>query len=189
MTGTAGPAAGASSAAGAVASAVLQELARRGETLAVAESLTGGLVAGALTGVPGASRTFRGGVTAYATDVKRDVLGVEGPLLDRCGAVDVEVARGMAQGVRRLLCADWGLATTGVAGPEGQDGKPVGLVYVALAGPQPSDADEEPSRGRELHLPGEREDVRAAAALSALELLRSALQRDPPAARASARAG
>ncbi len=110
-------------------------LAVRGETLAVAESLTGGLVAAELTGVPGASKVFRGSVTAYATELKRDVLGVDGTLLDQRGAVDAEVARQMAEGVRGVLGADWGIATTGVAGPDPQDGQPVGTVFVAVAGP------------------------------------------------------
>lgn len=112
-------------------------LAGRGETLAVAESLTGGLVAAQLTAVPGASRSFRGSVTAYATELKRDVLGVDGTLLEERGAVDPEVARQMAGGVRARLGADWGISTTGVAGPEPQDGQPVGTVFMAVAGPGP----------------------------------------------------
>lgn len=116
-------------------SGVLAVLTQRGETLAAAESLTGGLVAAEITAVPGASRAFRGSVTAYATELKRDVLGVNGALLEERGAVDAEVARQMARGVREALGADWGVATTGVAGPEPQDGQPVGTVYVAVAGP------------------------------------------------------
>ncbi|RCG26970.1 nicotinamide-nucleotide amidohydrolase family protein [Streptomyces diacarni] len=114
---------------------MLALLTERGQTLAVAESLTGGLVAAELTAVPGASRAFLGSVTAYAAALKRDVLGVDGALLEERGAVDPEVARQMAQGVRTALGADWGVATTGVAGPEPQDGQPVGTVYVAVAGP------------------------------------------------------
>nr|WP_180218653.1 CinA family protein [Streptomyces albus] len=110
-------------------------LAQRGQTLAVAESLTGGLVAAEITAVPGASRAFVGSVTAYATALKRDVLGVDGALLEERGAVDADVAGQMARGVRTALGADWGVATTGVAGPEPQDGQPVGTVYVAVAGP------------------------------------------------------
>ncbi|MFP3987523.1 CinA family protein [Streptomyces sp. E11-3] len=117
------------------AAEVLELLVGRGETLAVAESLTGGLVAAELTGVAGASKCFRGSVTAYATELKERLLGVDGTLLVERGAVDAEVARQMAQGVRRVLGADWGIATTGVAGPEPQDGQPVGTVYVAVAGP------------------------------------------------------
>lgn len=123
------------SAAEAPARTLLRLLAARGETLAVAESLTGGLVAAEITATPGASKVFRGSVTAYATELKRDVLGVDGTLLDQRGAVDPEVARQMAAGVRTALGADWGLATTGVAGPDAQDGQPVGTVYVAVSGP------------------------------------------------------
>ncbi len=103
-------------------------------TIAVAESLTGGQLAAALTAVPGASAVFRGSITAYATDLKAAVLGVDGLLLDQVGAVHGEVARQMADGVRRVCRADLGLATTGVAGPEPQDGQPVGTVFVAVAG-------------------------------------------------------
>ncbi|WP_369207869.1 CinA family protein [Streptomyces sp. PU-14G] len=117
------------------AGGVLALLTERGQTLAVAESLTGGLVAAELTAVPGASRAFLGSVTAYAAELKRDVLGVDGALLEERGAVHPEVARQMAQGVRRVLGTDWGVATTGVAGPQPQDGQPVGTVYVAVAGP------------------------------------------------------
>lgn len=154
----------------ALAARVLDDLTGRRQTLAAAESLTGGLVAGTLTCVPGASLAFRGGVTAYATDVKRDVLGVDGALLDERGAVDAEVACRMAGGVRRLLRADWGVSTTGVAGPDAQDGKPVGLVHVAVAGPGDGAV-----RARELRLPGGRADVREGAVLGALTLLRDEL--------------
>jgi nicotinamide-nucleotide amidase len=157
----------------AVATWLLAELTERGETMAVAESLTGGLIAGCLSAAPGASRTFRGAVTAYATDVKRDVLGVDGGLLQERGAVDAEVARRMAGGVRRLLRADWGIATTGVAGPDEQDGKPVGLVYVAVSGPGPSSSG--PERVQELRLPGGRASVRNGAVLAGLRLLRAEL--------------
>ncbi|WP_171162749.1 CinA family protein [Streptomyces sp. I05A-00742] len=143
----------------------LAALVARGRTLAVAESLTGGLVAAALTAVPGASRAVRGAVTAYATDVKRDVLGVDARLLAERGAVDPEVARQMAGGVRALLAADWGLATTGVAGPDPQDGKPVGTVFVAAAGPDGTCA------VRELALDGGREPIRTETVRAVLALL------------------
>ncbi|WEO94908.1 CinA family protein [Streptomyces sp. FXJ1.172] len=107
----------------------------RGETLAVAESLTGGLVAAEITAVPGASKVFRGSVTAYATELKHELLGVDAALLARQGAVDPQVAAQMAVGVRKALGADWGIATTGVAGPDPQDGRPVGTVFVAVDGP------------------------------------------------------
>ncbi|MCX4673838.1 CinA family protein [Streptomyces sp. NBC_01433] len=148
-----------------VAARVLRRLVERGETLAVAESLTGGLVAAELTSVPGASQSFRGAVTAYATPLKRDVLGVDGTLLAERGAVDPDVARGMAAGVRRVLGADWGVSTTGVAGPEPQDGKPVGMVYVALSGPFGIE------KVTALRLNGDRADIRRETVRSVLELL------------------
>ncbi|MFE3519434.1 CinA family protein [Streptomyces sp. NPDC059166] len=144
---------------------VLRRLEGRGETLAVAESLTGGLVAAELTSVPGASRVFRGSVTAYATALKREVLGVDGALLAERGAVDPDVAQGMAAGVRRVLAADWGVSTTGVAGPEPQDGKPVGTVYIAVAGPGGVE------KVAELRLNGGRADIRKESVRSLLELL------------------
>ncbi|MHB9758370.1 CinA family protein [Streptomyces sp. BYX5S] len=113
----------------------LRLLTERGQTLAVAESLTGGLVAAELVAVPGASKAFRGSVTAYATELKHQLLGVDAELLAAHGPVHPEVALGMAAGVRHALGADWGIATTGVAGPEPQDGQPVGTVYVAAVGP------------------------------------------------------
>lgn len=103
-------------------------------TIAVAESLTGGQLAAAITAVPGASAVFRGSVTAYATDLKASLLGVDAALLTEVGAVHAEVARQMAEGVRRVCRADVGIATTGVAGPRSQDGRPVGTVFVAVAG-------------------------------------------------------
>ncbi|MEZ0089689.1 CinA family protein [Streptacidiphilus sp. EB129] len=152
------------------AARALRRLEQLGATVAVAESLTGGLVAGWFVDVPGASRSFRGSVTAYATDLKGSVLGVDRSLLDQRGAVDPEVAVQMAQGVRRLMGADYGVATTGVAGPEPQDGKAVGTAYVAVAGP---DAVLTVS----LAEPGTREQVRSAAAAAAVELLCQVLDR------------
>jgi nicotinamide-nucleotide amidase len=140
----------------------------RGETLAVAESLTGGALGAALTGVPGVSTTFRGGVVAYATDLKAELLGVDAGLLAARGAVDAEVAAAMAAGVRTRLGATWGLATTGVAGPDPQDGHPPGEVHLAVAGPDDGRADR-------LDVPGDRAAVRAAAVRAALALLRDAL--------------
>jgi len=117
---------------------VVSELTRRGMTIAVAESLTGGLVVAELVSVPGASAVVRGGVVAYATELKSSLLGVDAELLAQNGPIDPEVARQMAEGVRwRLgqdgLPADIGLATTGVAGPDQQDGHPVGEVWLAVA--------------------------------------------------------
>ena len=108
-------------------------LASRNLTLAVAESLTGGLVMAALTEVPGASAVLRGGPVVYATDTKAAALDVDPELLADRGPVDPDVAEAMARSVRNRWGADLGLATTGVAGPEPQAGHPVGEVYVALA--------------------------------------------------------
>lgn len=150
------------------AAEALRLLEAEGASLAVAESLTGGLVAAEITSVPGASRTFRGSVTAYATELKRDLLGVDAALLDSRGAVDPLVAEEMAQGVRARLGAVWGLATTGVAGPDPQDGNPVGTVYTAVAGPGGT-------RVASLRLDGDRAAIRAATVTASLELLVDAL--------------
>ena len=114
---------------------VLTALAARGESLAVAESLTGGLLAATVVDVPGASAVFRGGVVAYASDLKESVLGVPAGVVAVHGVVSAACAEAMAEGVRRLMGADWGLSTTGVAGPDPQEGHPAGTVFVGLAGP------------------------------------------------------
>ncbi|MEU0967174.1 CinA family protein [Streptomyces sp. NPDC005917] len=148
----------------------------RGQTLAVAESLTGGLVAAEITAVPGASKAFRGSVTAYATELKHDLLGVDATLLAQRGAVDPQVAAQMAAGVRKALGADWGLATTGVAGPEPQDGRPVGTVFVAVDGPL--DAGSGSAAGGKveaLRLNGDRAEIRRESVRSVLALLLRAL--------------
>ena len=139
-------------------------LTSRRQTVACAESLTGGLLVSRLIDPPGASAVVRGGVVAYATDVKASVLGVDEALLAAHGAVDPDVARQMAEGARRAMGADWGLATTGVAGPDPQDGMPVGRVYVAVAGP-------EGTRVEEHDLSGDRREIRDAAVGAALALL------------------
>lgn len=113
---------------------VVAAMRERGLTLAVAESLTGGLVMAALTEVPGASAVLRGGPVVYATDTKSSALGVDSGLLATRGPVDADVAVAMASSVRQLWQADVGLATTGVAGPDPEAGHPVGEVYVAVAG-------------------------------------------------------
>lgn len=110
-------------------------LAERGATVATAESLTGGLLGGELTGMPGSSATFAGGVVVYATRLKHSLLGVPTALLAAHGAVHPDVAKAMATGVRERLSATYGLAVTGVAGPDPQDGHPVGTVHAAVAGP------------------------------------------------------
>ncbi|MCW2766196.1 MAG: competence/damage-inducible protein cinA [Nocardioides sp.] len=104
-------------------------------TVATAESLTGGRLAVALTDVPGASETFLGGVVTYATELKHTVLDVPVEIIDRYGVVSPECARAMASGVRALSGATYGLSTTGVAGPAEQEGKPPGTVFVGIAGP------------------------------------------------------
>src|SRR5882724_12438580 len=108
---------------------IIRLLTRTGETVAAAESLTGGLVAAALTDVPGASNAFRGGIVAYATELKAEVLGVDVTLLKRHGPVYAPVAAAMAEGVRQRLGATIGVAATGVAGPGPQDGHPAGTVH------------------------------------------------------------
>jgi nicotinamide-nucleotide amidase len=143
------------------AARLVTALAARGWTLAVAESLTGGLVAAAVVDVPGASRVLRGGVVAYATDLKATVLGVDAVLLRERGPVDPQVAEAMARGVRDRLAADVGLATTGVAGPGSQDGHPAGEVYVAVV--TPADV-----RVERLSLDGDRSAVREGACRAVL---------------------
>lgn len=141
-------------------SVVLGMLADRGLTLAVAESVTGGLVTGRLTNVPGASRVLRGGVVSYASEVKFDLLGVTpGPV------VSESAAREMARGVRAALNADIGLSLTGVAGPDEQDGQPVGTLFVGLA---QHDGDAVTS----LRLPATRDQMRQMSVISSLDFLR-----------------
>ena len=135
------------------------------QTVATAESLTAGLLGAALTDIAGSSTTYRGGVIAYATDLKAELLGVDRELLADRGAVDPDVAIAMAVGARSRLTADWGVALTGVAGPDPQDGKPPGLVYVGVAGPTGG------VTATELRLSGDRNAVRTAARDAALRVL------------------
>ncbi|GAA2487207.1 CinA family protein [Streptomyces gobitricini] len=151
------------------AARALALLAESNQTVAVAESLTGGLVAAELTSVPGASTSFRGSVTAYATALKHHLLGVDAALLQRRGAVDPDVALQMAVGVRDRLAAGWGIATTGVAGPEPQDGQPVGTVYVAVCGPAGGTLGA--GKVAALRLNGDRAEIRRESVRSVLELL------------------
>jgi PncC family amidohydrolase len=143
----------------------------RGETIAVAESLTGGMLAAALTAVPGASAAFRGGVVSYATDLKAALLGVPAALLERHGAVHPDVARAMADGVRSRLSATVGVATTGVAGPDPQDGQPVGTVYIAVSTGGGTAV-------RSLGLSGGRQQIREATVERSLDLLICRLRED-----------
>ncbi len=116
---------------------VHRTLTERGETLATAESCTGGTIAARFTAMAGASAYFRGGVVAYSNDLKQQVLGVSADDLERFGAVSEPVARQMAEGVRRLAGSDYAVATTGIAGPAGgSEEKPVGTVWIAVAGPR-----------------------------------------------------
>ena len=144
--------------------AVAHRLIARGLSFGVAESLTGGLIASRLVNVPGASTWFRGGVVAYDSQVKHDVLGVPaGPV------VTESAAAAMAEGAARVMGADIGLGITGVAGPEEQEGVAPGTVFVGLSLPG------QPAQTRELRVPGDRERVRQYGAISALDLLRRAL--------------
>lgn len=122
----------------AIADAVIDVAARNDVTIATAESLTAGMVSSSLAGVPGASRVLQGGIVAYQNAVKTALLAVDAALLARVGSVDAEVAMAMAVGVRRALNADFGVATTGAAGPRSHDGKAVGTVFIAVAGPSGS---------------------------------------------------
>ena len=154
---------------GELATRVVVTLTGLGQTVAVAESLTGGLLAASLVDVPGASAVFRGGVVAYATDLKAALLGVPADLLQRHGPVHPDVAAAMAEGVRDRLGATFGVATTGVAGPDPSDGLPVGTVHVAAAGPAGT-------RRRPLSLAGDRRSIREQAVAGALGLLRGMLE-------------
>jgi len=145
---------------------IIARLVEQGRTVAVAESCTGGLIGHRLTQVAGSSAAFLGGVIAYHNAVKERVLGVPAEVLEREGAVSEATALAMAEGARRLLRADVAVAVTGIAGPSGgTDDKPVGLTYVALAGPK--------SRTCERYLwHGERQANKESSAEAALSLLR-----------------
>ncbi|MFW6228105.1 MAG: nicotinamide-nucleotide amidohydrolase family protein, partial [Alkalispirochaeta sp.] len=145
-------------------------LAEKGLTVAAAESCTGGLVAHRITGVPGSSRYFRGGIVAYSNDVKTSLLGVSTDLIEQKGAVSEEVARAMAEGVRRVCATDVAVSTTGIAGPDGgSDEKPVGLTFIAVAGPDGV------TGCRRYTFNGDRGVIQARAAHAALEQLRRTL--------------
>jgi nicotinamide-nucleotide amidase len=149
------------------AEAVQQALAS-GRTVATAESLTAGMVSAVLADTPGASGMLQGGVVAYQNSVKDAVLHVPADLLARAGSVDADVARAMAAGARTVLGADVGLSTTGVAGPDAHDGKPVGRVYIGIATAAGT-------AGFEYSFTGSRPDIRGAACAAALERLLEAL--------------
>jgi nicotinamide-nucleotide amidase len=151
--------------------ALLNTLADSGETVAVAESLTGGLVCSTLVSRPGASRVVVGGVVAYQTDVKASVLKVSESLLAERGAVDPDVALNMARSVRTQLGSTIGLATTGVAGPDPQDGVAVGTVFVALVG-------DRGERVENFMFDGSRDDIRHHTVGATLRLLESFLREE-----------
>jgi nicotinamide-nucleotide amidase len=149
-------------------SVVLDEMRRRGLTLGLAESVTGGLVSARLTGIPGASDVLRGSIVSYASEVKRELLSVgDGPVVSEQAALE------MAEGARRVLGSDVGMALTGVAGPAEQDGMPVGTLCVGIV-------DTNGSTSTTLRLPGDREQMRQFAVISSLDVLRRrVLARDP----------
>jgi nicotinamide-nucleotide amidase len=163
--GVAGPA------ARSLAAQALHLLQEANWTVATAESLTGGLVAATLTDVPGASRAFRGGVVSYATDLKARLLGVDPAMLAAHGAVYAPVAAAMAAGVRDRLEATVGIATTGVAGPDPQDGVPPGTVHIAV-----SLADD--TIVRTIALAGDRDEVRTLTVERVLGLLLGMLREE-----------
>jgi nicotinamide-nucleotide amidase len=144
--------------------ALREELVRRGMTLATAESLTGWALADLVSAPPGASEAYLGGVVSYATEVKIQVLGVRERTVEEDGVVSQQCAREMAEGVRRLLGADWGVGTTGVAGPTTQDDKPVGTVFLAVAGPEGTTC-------LERHFEGDRLQIRDRASVAAARLV------------------
>lgn len=153
------------------AAALGRALGDRGLTLALAESCTGGLIGKLVTDVPGSSKWFRGGVVAYSNDAKVELLRVPRGLIERCGAVSREVAEAMAQGAVEAFSADYALAVTGIAGPGGgSEKKPVGLVYGALASGKSGVV-----RSAEWRFSGTRENIRARAAVHALDMCRLAV--------------
>ncbi len=147
---------------------LIGHLTKRGLTVSVAESLTGGLLCAALTEAPGASAVIRGGVVAYATDLKASELGVPQEILAIRGAVDPDVALEMAAGVATKLGSDIGLSTTGVAGPDPQDGKAVGTVFIACVWGKKRVVEE-------LSLSGTRNEIRSLTVHAALRLLSSVI--------------
>lgn len=146
------------------------ELTRRGHTLATAESLTGGALADLVSASPGASESYLGGVVTYATSAKAGVLGVSEETVAAHGVVSAACAEEMAARARELIGADWAISTTGVAGPTEQEGKPVGTVFVGMAGPHGATA-------HELSLSGDRAAIRAATCRAAVDRLLAALVR------------
>jgi nicotinamide-nucleotide amidase len=172
MTGGAGTTAGMDSEFAGRLEQLHRMLAEQEQTVAVAESVTGGLLAAALTSTAGASATFRGGLVVYATDLKARLAGVSESLLAEQGAVAPQVALELARGVRSRLSASWGVGVTGVAGPQPQDGKAVGTVFVGVVGPGPGEGLESVS---ELNLTGDRNTIRVQIVEQAVALLAGAV--------------
>lgn len=139
-----------------------------GATVGTAESLTAGLLAAELTRTPGSSATVRGGLVVYATDLKASLAGVPEPLLAAHGPVSPQTAAALAGGAREVLGSTYGIALTGVAGPEPVDDQPVGRVFLAIAGPAGTHV-------RRVDLPGDRDEVRRGAVVAALALLAESL--------------
>jgi nicotinamide-nucleotide amidase len=148
---------------------LIDALADAGQTVAVAESLTGGLVCSTLVHPAGASRVVVGGVVVYSTDVKASVLGVDAGLLAERGAVDAAIAVQMAAQVRTKFGSTVGVATTGVAGPDPQDGIAVGTVLIAITSDRGDSVEEH-------HFEGTRDDIRLAAVDAALSILENSLR-------------
>jgi nicotinamide-nucleotide amidase len=157
---------------GELAARIVTVLTERQQTLATAESLTGGLLGAAITAMPGASNVYRGGVIAYATELKAVLLGVPAGLLARHGPVHPDVAAAMAAGVRDRLGATWGVATTGVAGPDAVDGHPPGTVHIS--------ASTGVAVTRSFALVGGRDEVRRATVGEVLRLLWNVLREEGP---------
>jgi nicotinamide-nucleotide amidase len=146
-------------------SELVAALKRKGETVATAESLTGGLVAALLTSVPGSSAVVRGGLVVYATPLKHELAGVDSELLDEHGPVYPDVAAQLAAGARVVCGATWGIGLTGVAGPDPQDGIEPGVVHIGVSGRDVAEV-------HTIGIEGNRHQVRSAAVAKALDLLR-----------------
>ena len=137
----------------------------QGKTLATAESCTGGLIGGSLTGVSGRSKVYKGGVISYWSQIKEQLLDVDGDTLANIGPVSAEVAKAMAEGARKLFQADIAVSVTGLAGPDGDEfGNPVGLVFLGYA-------DDKQTVTRKFHFSGDRDEVRKQAVDAALKLI------------------
>ncbi|MBH0775188.1 CinA family protein [Nocardia bovistercoris] len=148
------------------AAELVAALAAEGQTVSTAESLTAGLVSATIAGVPGASAVLRGGLVVYATDLKHDLAGVSAELLRTRGPVAAGTAEALAVGARSRCGSDWGIGVTGVAGPDTQDGHPVGTVFLGLSGPRHTEV-------MRLRLSGDRWTIRLTATTIAVrELLR-----------------